>query len=198
MTTIKKGWQVTGTYNEACASEGACPYYFGRSRTDGCRYFMVFRITEGKVNDVDLSGITIMYMGDLPHASFEEFLKIGSEGAIYVSDNTTAKQREIIDILAVENIGGVLMKKVFGLKYVKIDVIESGDTVHFKMPFGEMKQYLTKGADGKTPVSLVNQVLPMLTNVYACHSEFWTFEDYGRHFDYKDRCGIRADFTFSG
>jgi hypothetical protein len=198
MATIKPGWQVKGTYNEACASEGSCPFYFGRSVTGGCRYFMVFRIQEGKVNDIDLSGITLVYMGDIPHESFEELLSIGSEGGIYISDNATTEQRNILDTLAVENIGGFLMKKVFGVKYVKIDIKDEGDTVHFKMPFGEMKQYQTKGGDGKTPVRLENQVLPMLTNAKTCHSPFWTFEDYGRHFDYKDRCGVWADFVFAG
>ena len=72
---LKSGWQVKGTYNEACAAEGYCPYYFGRDRADGCRYFMVFRIQEGGVNDIDLSGITILYMGDIPHPSFNKGVK---------------------------------------------------------------------------------------------------------------------------
>jgi len=55
---LKSGWQVKGIYNEACATEGYCPYYFGGGRADGCRYYMVFRIQEGLVNDIDLSGIS--------------------------------------------------------------------------------------------------------------------------------------------
>ena len=197
MEELRPGWQVKGIYNEACAAEGHCPYYFGRDREGGCRYFMVFRIQEGKVNDVDLSGITVMYMGDIPHPTFEELMRDGSEGGIYASDNATPEQRRILDTLVVNNIGAVLMKKNFGVKYVKIDIKEEGDTVHFKMPFGEMRQQLTKGGDG-TPVRIENQVLPILTNVKACHTPFWKFADHGRHFDYSDRCGTWADFMFSG
>ncbi len=198
MVPLKPGWQIKGTYNEACASEGPCPYYFGRDKVGGCRYFMVFRIQEGKVNDVDLSGITTMYMGDIPHPSFEELMNLGSEGAIYISDNATPNQREILDTLAVESLGGVLMKKVYGVKYVKMDIKEENGTVHFKMPFGEMNQYLSKGGDGSTPVRLENQVLPMLTDVKTCHTPVWSFKDHGRHFDYKDVCGVWADFAFAG
>jgi len=194
---LKPGWKVKGIYNEACASEGACPYYFGRDKEGGCRYFMVFRIQEGKVNDVDLSGITAIYMGDIPHSSFKELMELGSEGGIYISDNATREQREILDTLVVKSIGGLFMRKVFGIKYVKVDVEEEDGSIHFKMPFGEMKQYLTKGADG-TPVRLDNVVFPMLTDVKACHTPFWEFEDHGRHFDYKDRCGVWADFVFGG
>jgi hypothetical protein len=193
---LKSGWQVKGIYNEACAAEGYCPYYFGRDRMDGCRYFMVFRIQEGRANDIDLSGITILYMGDIPHPSFKELMEMGSEGGIYISDNATPEQREILDVLAVESIGGLLMKKVFGIKYVKVDIEEDGKSAHFKMPFGEMKQELTTGPDGG-PVRLENQSLPFLSNVKACHSFFWNFADHGRHFDYKDRCGTWADFALA-
>ena len=197
MAELQPGWQVKGIYNESCASEGACPYYFGRGRTDGCRYFMVFRLQDGKVNGVDLSGITIIYVGDIPHPTFEELVALGSEGGIYISDNATPKQREVLDALAVNSIGAALMKKVFDVKYVKIDVDDDGHSVHFKMPFGEMQQHLSKGADG-TPVRLENQSLPFLSNVKTGHTPFWRYADLNRHFEYRDRCGVWADFAFAG
>jgi len=197
MIELKPGWQLKGMYNEACASEGPCPYYFGRDKEGGCRYFMVFRIMEGKVNDVDLSGITILYMGDILHSTFKELMDDGSEGGIYISDNATLQQREILDTLAVINIGSVFMKKNFGVKYINLEIQEEKDSIHFKMPYGEMQQSMTRGLDG-TPVRLENQVFPILSNAKACHTPFWWFNDYGRHFDYKDRCGVWADFIFEG
>ena len=197
MEELKPGWEVRGIYNEACASEGHCPYYFGRNKEGGCRYFMVFRIQQGTVNGVDLSGIAVMYLGDLPHATFEEVMSKGSDGGIYVSENATAEQRNILDALVVKSIGGLLMKKHFGVKYVKMEIEEEGENVHFKMPFGEMKQQLTKGSDG-TPVRLENQTLPFLINVRAAHTPFWNYNDHGRHFDYKQRCGTWADFVIRG
>ncbi len=72
MVATQPGWQVKGIYHETCASEGHCPYYFGRDKEGGCRYFMVFRVTEGVVGGVDLAGITAVYMGDLPYPTFAE------------------------------------------------------------------------------------------------------------------------------
>lgn len=195
MNKGKSGWVIKGTYNEACASEGQCPYYFGRGREGGCRYFMVFRIQDGNVNGVDLAGITLIYVGDIPHPSFEELVKEGSEGGIYISDGASPEQRKVLDSLATSSVGGMLMKKTFGVKYVHIDVMEKGDSVHFKMPAGEMQQQLTKGADG-SPVRIENQVLSFLTNARICHTPFWKYADYGRHFSYRDRCGVWADFQF--
>lgn len=197
MAEIKKGWQVKGTYNESCAAEGHCPFYFGRPVQNGCRYYMVFRISEGKVNDVDLSGITIIYNGDIPHSTVEELMELGSEGGIYISDNATPEQREVLDAFAVQETGGHIMKKVFGVKYVKIDIDEDGKTFHIKMPFGEMKQTKTTGPSGE-PMVIHNTLLPFLGPVTACHTDFWNHKDHNRNFEYKDRCGSWADFTFEG
>jgi len=197
MAEIKPGWQIKGIYNESCASQGHCPYYFGRTRDGGCRYFMVFRIKEGKVNDVDLSDITVIYQGDLPHANFQEVMERGSNGGIYISDNATPEQREVLDTFAINSLGGALMKKNFGIKYVDIDITAKDDTIYFKMPFGEMKQELTHGSDG-TPVRLENLTLPFLTNVKAAHTPYWEYDDHDRHFDYKNRCGTWADFAMEG
>ena len=197
MGELKPGWHIKGTYNESCASQGHCPYYFGRPRDGGCRYFMVFRIQEGKVNDVDLSGITVIYQGDLPHANFQEVLERGSNGGIYVSENATLEQRKVLDTFVVCSLGALLMKKNFGVKYVDIEIQDNGENVYFKMPYGEMKQELTRGSDG-TPVRLENQTLPFLNNVKAAHTPYWNYEDHGRHFDYKDRCGTWAEFEMAG
>ena len=197
MEELGTGWQIKGIYNEACASEGHCPYYFGRDKEGGCRYFMTFRIQEGKVNDVDLAGITAVYLGDLPHSTFAEVLEKGSEGAIYISDNATPEQRKVLDVLAVKSLGGgPLMQRVLGLQYTKIDVEEGEGTVHIKMPTGELKMHLTKSHDGN-PVRIENPSLPFLSNVKTAHTPFWNWADYNRHYDYKNRCGTWADFVMT-
>ncbi len=193
MEGLTPGWYLKGIYNEACASEGHCPYYFGRDKEGGCRYFMVFRIQEGKANGVDLAGITVIYLGDLPHSTYAEVIEKGSEGAIYVSDQATPEQRKLLDSLVVNTLGGAIMKRVLGVKYIKIDIKEEKETIHFKMPYGEMKMHLTKSHDGN-PVRLENVTLPFLSNVKAAHTPLWNWSDYNRHFDYRNRCGTWADF----
>ena len=197
MVELKPGWRIKGIYNEACASEGHCPYYFGRDKEGGCRYFMAFRIREGKVNDVDLSGITVIYMGDLPHATFAEVLEKGSEGGIYIGDNATPEQRKILDTLVVKSLGGGgMMQRVLGIKYTGIDIEEGEGTIHIKMPTGELKMQLTKSHNGE-PVGITNAAIPFLSNVKTAHAAFWNWADYNRSYDYKNRCGTWADFTMS-
>jgi hypothetical protein len=196
MKELGPSWLIKGLYNEACASEGQCPYYFGRDKEGGCRYFMAFRIREGMANGVNLSGVTTVYVGDLPHSAYAEVMEKGSEGAVYISDRATPEQREIMDIIAVQALGGAIMRRVMGLHYVKIDVEEGQDTVHFKMPAGEMKMQLTRSLDGN-PVRIENATLPFLSNIKAAHTPFWNWSGYDRHYDYKNRCGTWADFTMA-
>jgi hypothetical protein len=139
----------------------------------------------------------VIYQGDLPHANFQEVLERGSNGGIYVSDNATPEQRKVLDTFVTDSLGAALMKKNFGVKYVDITVEEKNDTLFIKMPFGEMRQELTRGHDG-TPVRLENQTLPFLINVKAAHTPYWNYDDHNRHFDYKDRCGTWADFAMAG
>lgn len=194
---LEAGWHVKGVYHEACASEGHCPYYFGRDKEGGCRYFMVFRLDDGQANGIDLSGLVVVYAGDLPHSTYREVVEKGSEGGIYVDSKASPQQREVLDTLVTQSIGGLLMKKNFGIKYVDIEVREADGTVRVNMPFGEMEQYLTKGPDGR-PVRLENQTLGFLTDAKACHTPYWNYEDHGRHFQYRDRCGTWADFALEG
>jgi len=197
MKELKPGSQVKSVYNEACASEGHCPYYFGRDKEGGCRHFTAFRIQEGKVDDVDLSGITVVYLGDLPHSTFSEVLEKGSEGAIYISEKWTPEQRKVLDILAVKSLGGgPMMQRVLGVKYVKIDVEEGENTISINMPSGELKMHLTKSHDGN-PVRLENPSMPFLSDVKAAHTPYWNWSDYNRHYDYRNWCGTWADFVMT-
>jgi hypothetical protein len=114
-----------------------------------------------------------------------------------VNDDATEEQRKVLEPLVTTNIGALDMTKIFGLKYVKIDIEEREGKFYIKMPFGEMKQHLMKGLDGG-PIRIENAPMPPLKNLKACHTPFWTYNDYGKNFEYKNRCGTWADFVFSG
>ena len=158
---------------------------------------MVFRIKEGKVNDVDLSGVTVIYNGDILYPKFSDFMEHGSEGGVYVSDNATEEQRKVLETLVTTNMGALFMKKIFGVKYVKMDIEEKDDTFSVKMPFGEMNQQQMKGLDGG-PIRIENVPMPVLKNLKHCHTPHWNYNDHGKNFEYKDRCGTWADFVFQG
>lgn len=190
-------WQIRGTYNEACAAEGQCPFYLGRDKEGGCQYFMVIRLQEGTVGDVDVSDVTVIYCGVITYSKYEDLIKNGEEVAIYISDSVTAEQRSVLEPFVRSGMGVYLIQKVYGVRYVNIELKEEGDTFSVKMPFGEMKQKLTKGLDG-TPVRLENQVVPSLLNVKLCNCPSWRYADFGRSYEFFNRCAAWADYHSKG
>jgi hypothetical protein len=103
----------------------------------------------------------------------------------------------VLDTLVTTNMGALFMKKIFDVKYVKMDIEEKDDTFKVKMPFGEMNQQQMKGLDGG-PIRIENAPLPVLQNLKHCHTPHWNYNDHGKNFEYKDRCGTWADFVFQG
>jgi hypothetical protein len=197
MEKLTPGWKVSGTYNEACAAEGHCPYYFGRDVEGGCRYFMVFQIEDGQVNGVDLSGVTVVYNGDILYPKFADFMQHGSEGGVYVSDTATEEQRRVLDPLVTQNMGALFMKKIFDVKYVQMDIEKTEDAFSIRTPYGEMNQQQMQGLDGG-PIRIENVPIPVLQNLKHCHTPRWRYSDHGKKFEYLNRCGTWADFTFAG
>lgn len=196
MTQIQD-WNINGIYNEACASEGHCPFYFGRDKEGGCHYFMSLRITDGKVGDVDISGITVMYLGFIAYSSYTDLLKYGEQVCIYISEESTLQQRQALEPIVRSGMGVLKFEKVFGVKYVPMEIVDNGNNVSFKMPYGEMRQVATVGANGVTPVRLENQLVPSLSNVELCHSPAWNFRDYEFNYNEVNRCATRAKFCFN-
>ena len=195
MAAEQQGWRISGLYLETCAAEGQCPYYFGREKVGGCRYFMTFRIMDGVVAGVDLAGIDTVYMGDLPYPSFAECVTKGSHGAVYISDTATPEQRAVLDTLVKQALGGALMKDFWGVHYAPISVKEGDGSVEVTMPTGAMRMELTKSGNGE-PVRIENATLPFLSNIKAAHAPFWNWTDHDRHYEYTGRCGTWADFAF--
>lgn len=139
----------------------------------------------------------MVYHGDILTSSFADLLQHGSEAGIYVSDNATEEQREVLDSLVADSIGGMLVGKNFGIKYVPIDIEATESELHVKTPFGEMQQHLMTGHNGG-PIRIENSALPYLSDLKYCNTDHWSYKDHGKDFDYKDRCGTWADFAFSG
>ena len=113
---------MKGVWYEACASEGHCSFYFGRDRDEPCKSFQLFKIEEGKIGDVDISGVMAINVIDLYSNKAAELLAKGGEGGLYISDTTTDDQRKYLEPFFSNNVmGGILLRKILGTRYVDIN-----------------------------------------------------------------------------
>jgi hypothetical protein len=193
-------WYTKGNWYEACAAEGHCSFYFGRDREESCKSFQVFQFEEGKLGDVDVSGVLAINVIDLYSNKAMDVMVKGGEGGIYISDKTTEEQRKNLEIYFSKNLpGSVLLRKVLGVKYVDINLKQEGNTFHVTMPYGEMKQSFTPGLDGKNPQRLVNSPFEaVLSDLKICNTHFWKYNDFGKNWDFVNRSGVVAKFDSKG
>ena len=195
-------WRLKGKFYEACRQSGHCALWFGRDLTEGpCSNFATFQITEGHINDIDMTGIIIIQCGDGIGPTQEDLdqSKGGGikEGAVYVSDNATKEQREVLQSFVKNHLGAELWKQCLGVKFVKIDIIDSNGMYHITFPFGEKKLSKATGEGNKFVIlenpRAYNQAVP-LTNYICCNTWHWKYQDYGKSYEFNHRSGTVADF----
>jgi hypothetical protein len=193
-------WNAKGVWYEGCAAEGHCSFYFGRDRETPCKSFQVFQFEEGKIGDIDVSGVLAINVVDLYSNRAADLMLKGGEGGIYISNKTNAEQRKYLESFFINNIPGmIILKKVLGIKYVEIDFNQEGNTFRITMPYGEIKLSFTPGLDGKNPQRLENSLFGMyLSDLKICNTHSWKYNDFGKNWDFINRSGTIADFDWKG
>lgn len=191
---------MKGVWYEACASEGHCSFYFGRDREEPCKSFQLFKIEEGKIGEVDISGVLAINAVDIYSNKAAELLAKGGEGGLYISDTTTEEQRKYLEPFFSNNVpGGLILRKILGTRYVDIKLTQEDKTYHITMPYGEMKLTLTTGGDGKNPQRLENSLFGVFfKDIKICNTHFWKYNDFGKNWEFVNRSGTIADFDLQG
>ena len=197
---VRLNWNMKGVWYEACASEGHCSFYFGRDRDEPCKSFQLFKIEEGKIGDVDISGVLAINVVDIYSNKAAELLAKGGEGGLYISNSTTDEQRKVLEPFFSNNVpGGVILRKILGTRYVDINLNQEGKTYHITMPYGEMKLTLTTGGDGKNPQRLDNSLFGVFfSDIKICNTHFWKYNDFEKNWEFVNRSGTIADFDLQG
>ena len=188
----KESWMLKGTFYECCrALDGQCGLQFGREIPHPCGCLATYQIKEGQIQDVEMAGINIFFHMDDIGPRHEDG---AGEGAVYISDNATDEQREILKPFVMEKMEGGMWRNTLGIKFVKIDISKKDSIYSVTMPFGEQNLTLTVGGDGKTPIRIENGGLPFLSDVKIC-TGFWKYNDYGKNLEYSNTSGQIAEFT---
>jgi len=124
----------------------------------------------------------------------------GGEGGLYISDKATEEQRKYLEPFFSNNVpGGLLLRKILGIKYVDINLSREDKTYHITMPYGEMKLSLTSGGDRKNPQRLENSLFNVFfKDIKICNTHFWKYNDFGKNWQFENRSGTIANFDLQG
>ncbi len=97
-------WEITGNLIEACSCKAACPCVLGPAEPDRgwCSGALTFAIQQGRCDDTDLSGRTVLWLIDLP----KDFASGDGTARLYIDDGASDSQRRELEAIFTGRKGG--------------------------------------------------------------------------------------------
>jgi len=87
------GYQLEGRLLEVCDCNILCPCWVGEDPDPGtCQALQAYRIDSGTIDGVDVSGLTIAEMDDIPG----NILKGNIRGVFFIDENATEEQARVM------------------------------------------------------------------------------------------------------
>ena len=84
-------YQLEGNLLEVCTCKAICPCWVGEDPDGGsCKGTIAYQIKNGTIDGVDVSGLTLGLLADIPGNALAGNWKV----AIFVDDRATAEQEE--------------------------------------------------------------------------------------------------------
>jgi hypothetical protein len=128
--TTTKTYELNGTLLDACSCAAPCPCWVGDDPDGGkCDTFVVYHIDRGQVRGVDVSGLKLVQVSQIPGNILAGNWRV----VFYVDDRATPEQRQaLLDVFS-GKLGGVpadlakLYKEVVAVHSIPIeDKVENG------------------------------------------------------------------------
>jgi hypothetical protein len=195
------GWSVSGPYFETCNCVAVCPCRRqdgrpgGRSTFGVCQFLLIWRVAEGRRNDLDLSGRTVAMAGF--YADDEE----GSPWRVilYVDRDAAPDQRDALAEIFLGKAGGDIF---FTSNIAEVIAVRSAD-IEIDFTLGREHARIEEFADARTDRAadfdgIVSCGIPGHHHpgkemiVSASHA------DEMLQWSYEGRCGFSTDYAYSG
>ena len=125
-------WQLQGTYFENCSCDMVCPCVTSGltmpADYDRCRVVLVFHVDAGTVEDVDVSGLTVVVLADTPPLMADGNWRVG----VFMDAAASQEQAEKLGAVFAGQLGGPmamlapLIGEMLGVQSAPIEYLEDG------------------------------------------------------------------------
>lgn len=126
------GWEIEGQYFENCSCDAICPCTWSNlsraATSDDCRATLAFKVERGAINDVDVSGRTLVVAAQTPKMMVDGNWRVG----LIVDEDASDEQMDALTKVFSGELGGPmaalapLIGEVLGAERAPIDV-QPGD-----------------------------------------------------------------------
>ncbi|MER5638790.1 DUF1326 domain-containing protein [Kitasatospora sp. NPDC002227] len=127
-------WRIEGTYFENCNCDMVCPCatsgLSAPADYDRCRVVLAFHVDSGRVDDVDVSGLTVAVVADTPPLMSEGNWRLG----VIMDQAASPQQADALGAVFSGQLGGPmealgpLVGEMLGLEVARIDYTDDGRT----------------------------------------------------------------------
>jgi hypothetical protein len=186
-------WNLEGSYVETCSCELICPCNasFDHGATyDHCRVVLVFKVEQGEVEDVDVSGLTVAVIAETPKVMTEGNWRLG----VFIDETASDDQLDKLAAVFAGQLGGPmealgpLIGEVLGVERAPIEVsddglrhsVRIGDAVDF-----EVEEVVPFGVETGEPVRLSGIFHPVGSEFAVAEASRSDIDGFGIAFEGK-------------
>lgn len=194
-------YSLQGTLLEACSCNVLCPCWIGEDPDEGdCRAFLSYRFDTGRIQGVDVSGLTVVAATYIPG----NVLSGNWEQAVFIDDRASPEQRDAILAALSGELGGPLadlaqlVGTVKGVESAPIsyDLVGGAGTVSIPGVLeSSMEPY--RGPTGEVTTlqeSIFSTVPGSPAWVSKAPKHKLTLERYGMSWEFEGRNAIQSDW----
>jgi hypothetical protein len=200
-------WQLDGTYFENCNCEVACPCtasaFSAPADYDRCQFLMAFHVDKGKVDDVDVSGLTVAVVGDTPGVMVEGNWRVGLLMDAKASEQQTAKLAGVFSGQLGGPMGALapLISEMLGMEKMPIEYRNEGRRHHVKVGTGVdiVVEDATSPLDAQAPSpTLVGGGHPASSTLTVAKATSSRISAFGLEMSNEGKSGLSAPFSWAG
>jgi hypothetical protein len=196
-------WKLKGSYFETCSCELMCPcnMSFDHGATyDYCRVTLVFNVSEGEIEDTDVSGLKLAVIADTPKVMTEGNWRLG----MFVDESATEEQVEKLAAVFGGQKGGPmaglapLIGEMLGVERAAIEVVEEG--LRHSVRIGnaidfEVEDIVPFGIETGEPVRLTGVFHPVASELTAAEATRSRISAFG--IEYEGKTGLSSAFSWA-
>ena len=200
-------WRLDGTYFENCNCEVTCPCaasgFAAPADYDRCQFLMAFHVDKGKVDDVDVSGLTVAVVGDTPGVMVEGNWRVGLLMDAQASEQQATKLASVFSGQQGGPMGALapLISEMLGIEKMPIEY--SGEGRRHRVKIGEgveiVVEDVTSPLDAKAPSpTLVGGGHPANSTLTVARATSSRISAFGLEMSNEGKSGLSAPFSWAG
>ena len=201
-------WSLTGELVETCSCNTLCPCWFGvqdlmKMDKGWCDSTLLFRLTRGEANGVDLNGCTLVLAQGFPGPTL---LDGNGTARLYIDEAATADQRRELESIFQGKVGGPmeilagLMSTWLPTSFCAIDLKDDGSELSAKVRGGgEIKSSVLKSEAGEAMTvdhSGFAGAFQFEDERFKVAPSATRWTDPGLPREFETHSGVRADLTW--